>query len=371
MKVAIIGAKGYPYVYGGYDTFVKELAERLITKNIAVTIYCHKKLFSQRPKQVNGINLKYITAIETKSLSQLTHSFLSFINACFSDADIILTVNSANGPFGLLTKLFRKKTIINVDGLEWKRPKWKGLGSKYFWLASWLSTKLFDQIVTDAEEMQKIYLDTFNCHSTVIAYGANECTAKKTGILERLSIQAREYYLIIGRLIPDNNADILIEGFSNAKSHKKLVIVGDVSYKDAYAQKIKDLQTKNIIMAGYITDNSELLELYQNCFAYIHGHEFGGTNPTLIQALACNCAILALDTPFSKEMLSNYRFGLSFQKETASVAAQMQYLENNPEEAQKLRLQSVNGISAKYTWDAITHQYIQLMNGLITRKNKL
>jgi hypothetical protein len=118
MKVAIIGAKGYPYVYGGYDTFVKELSERLVLKNVEVTIYCHKKLFTSFPEKVNGIQLQYINAIETKSLSQLTHSIKSILHACFSDANIILVVNAANGPFGLFTKIFRKKTIINVAHYE-------------------------------------------------------------------------------------------------------------------------------------------------------------------------------------------------------------------------------------------------------------
>jgi len=105
LKIAIIGSRGYPYVYSGYETFVKELSERLVKKNISVVVYCHKNLFKERPKKVNGVNLVYIPTIERKSLSQLVHSFQSMLHAVFSDADIILAVNSANGPFGFISKI--------------------------------------------------------------------------------------------------------------------------------------------------------------------------------------------------------------------------------------------------------------------------
>ena len=132
LKIAIIGSRGYPYVYSGYETLVKELSERLIKKGHSVRIYCHRSLFKKKPKYVNGIELVYTPSIETKFLSQFVNSFFSTIHFCFSNYSIGLYVNSANGPFGVLTRLFRKKTYINVDGLEWLRPKWKGLGSFYF-----------------------------------------------------------------------------------------------------------------------------------------------------------------------------------------------------------------------------------------------
>jgi len=141
MKIAILGSRGYPYVYSGYETFVKEISERFVSKGIDVTVYCHKNLFNSYPSNVNGVNLIYINTVEKKSFSQLIHTFQSMIHACFQYYDIILVVNSANGPFGVISKIFRKKTAINVDGLEWLRPKWRGLGSKYFYFASWLSTK--------------------------------------------------------------------------------------------------------------------------------------------------------------------------------------------------------------------------------------
>ena len=158
LKIAIIGSRGYPYVYSGYETLVKELSERLVKKGHYVRVYCHRSLFIEKPKFINGIELIYTPSVETKLLSQFINSFFSFIHVCFSKTDVVLTLNSANGPFGILTTFFGIKSCINVDGLEWLRPKWKGFGSYYFKIASKLATVFFDEVITDSIEMRKIYL---------------------------------------------------------------------------------------------------------------------------------------------------------------------------------------------------------------------
>src|SRR5690606_4410793 len=123
MKIAIIGSRGYPYVYGGFETFVKELSERLVKKDVEVHVYCQRDLFKDRPRQVNGITLHYIPTIQSKSLNQIVHCFLSIVHATFSSFDVLLVVNLAAGPMGWIPKLRCKKTMINVDCLEWLRPK--------------------------------------------------------------------------------------------------------------------------------------------------------------------------------------------------------------------------------------------------------
>jgi glycosyltransferase involved in cell wall biosynthesis len=368
MTISIIGSRGYPYVYSGYETFVKELSERLVLKGIHVRIYCHKNLFTSYPKEINGIQLVYLPTIENKILSQLIHSFLSMTHACFSKTDVILAVNAANGPWGLIARIFGKPTCINVDGMEWLRPKWKGLGAKYFHFSARLATKLYDRIITDAEEMRKVYLDEFSTESTVIAYGANPRFSKNPDLLTQFNLNPNEYYLIVGRLIPDNNADLIVAGFIASRSSKKLVIVGDVPYKDQYAQSLKAKADSNIIFLGYVTNSDILAELYHNCFVYLHGHEFGGTNPTMLKAMAYGCAILALDTRFNKEMLSNGQFGLFFEKNIHSIALSLQNIEQQEGLLVDLRTNSRNGLTAKYNWDHITDAYIVLLNEMIAGK---
>ena len=369
IKISIIGTRGYPYVYSGYETFVKELSERLVKKGCDVTVYCHKGLFIERPKQLNGINLKYIPTIESKVHSQFIHSFFSIIHVCFSRSDVVLVVNSANGPFGLITKFFKKPTVINVDGLEWLRPKWKGLGSVYFKWASKMATLFYDQIINDSEKMRKVYLELFNKDSKVIAYGADIRKSKNPDLINKWNIKQKEYYLVIGRLIPDNNADIIINGFLKSSSNRKLVVVGDVPYKDKFAEDLKYIIDERLIFTGYVNDQDILAELYHNCYVYIHGHEYGGTNPTMIKAMAYGCAILALETPFNNEMLQNGQFGLFFNKELLSITNMIDYCEKENVLIERLRNKSVSGISEKYDWNFIVNQYIDVFKKLIYKRN--
>lgn len=357
MRIAIIGSRGYPYVYSGYETFVKELVERLAPMGYEITVYCHKNLFREFPPQVNGVNLVYISTIEKKSLSQLVHSVQSITHACFKDFDVILVVNSANGPFGIITRLLGKKTAINVDGLEWLRPKWRGLGAKYFYWASMMATKLYDVIITDSDEMQKVYEREFGAKSTVIAYGANIRESSRPELINKWNLLKNGYYLIVGRLIPDNNADIILREFLGSSSEKKLVIVGDVPYKDAYAQSLKGLDDPRVLFTGYVNNQDVLAELYHNCYAYFHGHEFGGTNPTMLMALAYGCAICALDTVFNREMLNNEEFGMFFSKQTGNLERLIYSIEAEPNVLVAYQQKSRNRIVENYMWEKITKQY--------------
>lgn len=364
LHVAIIGSRGYPIVYSGYETFVKELSERMVQQNIKVTVYCHAHLFPQKPKQQNGVNLVYIPTLVSKSFSQLIHSFQCFIHAGFSNADVLLVVNAANGPFGLIAKLFRKKATINVDGIEWRRPKWKGLGAKYFKFAAWASTKFYPVVITDAFAMQEVYEKTFQCKSKVIAYGATIRYSQNPNLIEAFKLKPQEYYLIVGRLIPDNNVLLMIKGFLASTSTKKLVVVGDVPYQDSYARAVKSIQDDRLIFTGYIHNADVLAELYHQCYAYLHGHEFGGTNPTMLKAMAYGCAIMALDTPFNQEMLQGGKYGWFFQKQAQSIAACIDSAEENPSALSELRSTSRSGILPRYQWDEVTKEYVKLFESL-------
>jgi len=365
MKIAIIGSRGYPYVYGGFETLVKELSERLVKQDVEVHVYCQKNLFKSFPPVVNGVHLHYIPTLKGKSLNQIVHSFFSIIHATFSPVDVIFVVNLAAGPMGWIPKITGKKTMINVDGLEWLRPKWEGMGARYFHFAAKMAVKLFDQIITDAEAMRKVYLDEFNTDSTVIAYGAPPFKPAEASALARFNLNKEEYYLIVGRLIPDNNADLIIRGFLSSTSTKKLVVVGDVPYADTYAESLKKLQNENLIFLGYITDQQELAALYQNSFAYIHGHKYGGTNPAMLKAMSNNCAIAALDTVFNREMLNNGEFGLFFGESEKFVADCLALLENHPDQVKTLRTKVSSGLTDKYNWDKVTNAYYQAMKVLV------
>ena len=362
LKIAIIGSRGYPYVYSGYETLVKELSERIVKKGHNVRVYCHRSLFKIKPKNINGIELVYTPSIKSKIFSQFFNSFFSFLHVCFSNVDVVLVVNSANGPFGLFTKIFRKKTCINVDGLEWLRPKWKGFGSIYFKFASKLSTILFDKIITDSKKMSDIYLEKFKSSSSVIAYGSTMINTNSIETLEKYNLKKDEFYLIVGRLIPDNNSKLIIESFIKSKSNKKLVVVGDVPYFDSYAKDVKNLNSNKIIFTGYIKSQERLSELYSNCFGYIHGHEFGGTNPTMINALYFGCQVISLDTPFNREML-NRKKAIFFKKDILSISKSIHEFENRISEL--ISLNKNYNFPTFYQWNKIVKKYIEVFYELL------
>ena len=232
-----------------------------------------------------------------------------------------------------------------------------------------MATLFYDQIINDSEEMRKVYLDLFKRDSKVIAYGADIRKSKNPELITTWDIKQREYYLVVGRLIPDNNADLIIKGFLQSNSKKKLVIVGDVPYKDSYASNLKKINDDRLVFTGYVKDQNILAELYHNCYVYVHGHEFGGTNPTMIKAMAYGSAILALDTVFNKEMLKNGKFGVFFKKKLISVTNQIDYCEKEKLEIDKLRSESIYGITKKYNWDFVASQYLDVFNSLVRQGN--
>lgn len=367
MKIAIIGSRGYPHIYSGYETFVKETFQ-LLSSEMDIYVYCHSYLFDKKPKSVNGIKLHYLPALKQKGLGQVSNSLLSTLHAIFfGKYDIILYVNTANGPFGLLTRLFGVKTAIITDGLEWLRPKWKGFGSKYFYWASKLSTKVFDVLISDSKEMKRIYLEEFDANSIVIAYGAEETYCSSDKKIKEFGLTKNDYYLVVGRLIPDNNADIIVEGYKQTNIKKKLVIIGDVPYADDYADRIKAEASNRIIFTGYVYDQNLLMELYANAYVYIHGHEFGGTNPTLLKALAYGCSILALDTPFSREVLLDNEYGTYFHKNPVSFANAISQLDTETHRVQIQKEHSRERIRNNYTWDKVARQYEQLFRNMINK----
>jgi glycosyltransferase involved in cell wall biosynthesis len=367
MKIGILGSRGYPYVYSGYETFVAELSTRLVRRGHRVVVYCHRSLFAARPRYVNGVELVYVPAFERKTLSQFSHSLLSSLHASVGDCDILLYVNSANGPFGLVARAAGKKTVINVDGLEWLRPKWHGLGARYFKWASRMATCLFDATVTDSVEMARVYREEFDAQSSVIAYGAYIEQSSSPALLEPFGLEREGYYLVVARLVPDNNADLIVRGFERSTTTRSLVIVGDVPYRDEYASAVRCTTDPRIVFTGYVRDPAVLRELYCNAYAYIHGHEYGGTNPTLLKALGCGCGILALDTPFAREVLCSDFHGIYFEKNPESLRARLDEVDAAPDRINALRTSAQSRVKEAYDWERITDQYEELCSRLADR----
>lgn len=365
LRIAIVGSRGYPYVYSGYETFVAELSQALQARSHEVVVYAHRELFRVRPPRVNGIRVVYVPGLPWKSFSQLTHGGLSVLHAVYDRPDIILFVNAANGPFGIVTTMLGRATVINVDGLEWLRPKWRGLGQVYFRWAARMAARWFDRVVTDADRMRDVYQQEFGVTATTIPYGARQPATIDPLALSKWGLNEQEYYLVVGRLIPDNNADVIIEGFRRCATARKLVIVGDVPYIDRYSSSLMATKDERIVWCGYVRDRVVLDTLYASCYAYLHGHGYGGTNPTLLEAMAAGRAVLAIDNPFSRETLGDGGTGWFWQRDAGEVARCLDYAEAHPAALIDAGERAKARVLNEYQWERVTDAYEAVFEDLV------
>jgi len=363
--IAIIGAKGIPFVYSGYETFVRELSLRL-AKRYELHVYCHRGLFSSRPAYWNGVRLHYLPAVESKYFTHVTAGVVSTLHALLNNYDIYFYLNSANGPFGLILKCFGKRTVLNTDGMEWKRPQLHGPAAAYYRWASARGTRHFQTLVSDSKAMADVYEKEFQAPSEVIAYGADIDVKSSDSEIDRYGLVKNGYYLVVGRLIPDNNAELIIEGVRRSGSKRKLVIVGDLLFDDPYVRAIRRHSSGDVILTGFVRDREALRGLYRGAFAYLHGHEFGGTNPALLEALASGCCAMALDTPFNREVLSGEEFGMLFDKDPGSLARLIRRAENDSQAVKHYRDLAASRIESQYTWEKIASQYDELFQRLLS-----
>jgi glycosyltransferase involved in cell wall biosynthesis len=371
MRIAILGTRGVPSGYSGYEAFAEDLGLRLIERGHAVRIYAHAGMFEQRPDFYRGMEIRYLPNLKGKNTAQFSHSLLATLHVLFSRTDVVLFCNASNGPFGLLLKLSRSKaTAINVDGLEWLRPKWGKLAQRYFKFGAQCSGYFFDSVVTDAKGMQDIYREEFGVSSDDIAYGANPRYSQDPSLVRQFGLEPGSYYLIASRLVPDNNADVIIEGFIRSGSGKTLAIAGGTQYKNPFEDACRRMANDRVKFLGHIDDANVVAELHLNAFAYLHGHQFGGTNPALLKGLAYGNCVIALDTVFNREVLNDGEFGVLFQKDPDVLAKTLSALEREPEKVAALRSRSRERILQKYTWDKITDQYEALFTRILEQKRK-
>lgn len=358
LRIAICGGRGIPSTYSGTETFFGELAPRLAARGHHVTVYCRRSLYQERPELYQGVHLVYLPSIETKNLATLTHTLACVLDVVRRDVDALLVTNVANALHCLIPRLFRKNCALNVDGMEWKRGKWGPLGKAYFYINARLSGKILPRgIITDAYGMRRLYLEQFKTPSACIAYGGNTGVPTNPEVLRQYGLEPGAYYLILSRLVPENSADMIVEGFKQAASKRTLAIVGDANYRSRFVADLKATAGERVCFLGHVSNTDHVKELYCNSYAYIHGHTVGGTNPSLLHALGYGCCILARANEFNSEVLGGH--GLSFH-DAAELARQIVFIETNPAVANDYRRRAPERIRTVYNWDRIVEQYEEL-----------
>lgn len=363
MRVAILGTRGIPASYGGFETFAEELSTRLVKRGHDVTVYGRHPFF-RRPKldsPYRGVHLVSTPTIMHKYLETPVHALTSFADIWIRRFDAILLCNAANSPFAWIVRLKGLPLYINVDGIERRRSKWNSLGRLWYKLGERCSVWFASRVVADAEVISRYYLEKFNCKSSVITYGADPVPCPPGKVLAQFHLRAKDYVLYVSRLEPENNALGVIEAYKTSGLTLPLVIVGDAPYSDDYKTRMRAAAGPGVIFTGF-QFREAYRELRTNCAIYIQATEVGGTHPALVEGMAYGNCIIANDTPEHKEVLGDAGEYYSF-NDFGQLAERMVALVGAPERLRELGERAQLRARSLFSWDIITDQYEKLLLG--------
>jgi glycosyltransferase involved in cell wall biosynthesis len=357
MKIAILGTRGIPANYGGFETFAEQLGTRLAARGHEVTVYGRKHYSTTRERSYNGVELVILPTIRHKYFDTVVHTFLSVLHAAPRRFDVILICNAANSIFAFVPRLFGTPTLVNVDGLERKRKKWNWIGRSYYLISEWLSTFLPSAIVTDAQVIQDYYATRYKKNSAMIAYGAEVARRAAPEKLFRLGLKPNQYVLYVSRLEPENNAHLVIEAYQHVKTDLPLVIVGGAPYAEEYIANLKSTRDPRVRFLGFVF-GEDYRALQQNAYCYVHATEVGGAHPALIEAMgAGNCA-LTLRTPENIEVIGDA--GIIYNS-VEDLSKQLQRVLDEPSMIGEYRRRAMSRVIQYYNWEQITDQYEELL----------
>jgi glycosyltransferase involved in cell wall biosynthesis len=358
MRIALLGTRGIPASYGGFETFAEELSTRLAERGHEVTVYCRER----HPAPVyRGVRLLYLPTLRHKYFDTLAHTFVSTLHLLAHRVDVALYCNGANAVFTLLPRLFGVRVALNVDGIERKRKKWNRLAKAWYFASEWLATFCPGEVVTDAKTIERYYLEQWGRRSVFIPYGAPTGKIGTAAVLEKLGLEPGGYFLYVSRMEPENRALEVREAFETVSTPLRLALVGDAPYASEYIARVRDTSDTRIVIPGGIYGQG-YHELGSHCFAYIHATEVGGTHPALIEAMGRGALVLYRNTPENAEVAGDA--GIRFEPE--ELAGKMAEALAMPEaDRDRLRHRAEERVRTHYSWEAVTTQYEQLFVRLL------
>jgi glycosyltransferase involved in cell wall biosynthesis len=369
IKIALIGTRGVPARYGGFETCAEEVSVGLARKGNDVTVYCRKDNWPEGGTEYKNVHLVLLPYIRSMVIETFSHSAISTLHAVFKRYDVIIFFNAANSIFAALMMLTGHQVAINVDGLDWKRKKWGFWGRTYYKISEFIATKIGATIITDSHGIQSYYLEKYRKESHFIAYGAHVEKSVYPEIISEYGVVHDQYFLIVSRLEPENNADLIISAFEKVQTEKKLVIVGSTNYKSRFVERIQRTKDPRIVFVGPVYKDGHLRELYCHCYAYLHGNEVGGTNPALLMAMGYGKCVLTLDVLYNREVVGDT--GLLYAKNVIDLKEKIEFLLENPDKAIVFGERAAHRIQDHYTWDKIIQEYEALLVGLLKNNSHL
>lgn len=368
LKLAVFGHKRLSRE-GGVEIVVKELCTRMANKGCLITCYNRSGHHVSGPEydsidktEYQGIRQKYVPTIEMKGLAAVSSSFFAALFSAFGRYDVVHI--HAEGPafFSWLPKMFGKKVVVTIHGLDWQREKWKsGFGSKFIRQGEKNAVKYADEIIVLSKKEQKYFSDTYNRNTWFIPNGVNQPVIREASIIvDRFGLEKDSYILFLGRLVPEKGIRYLIEAFKNVKTDKKLVIAGGSSDTDSFAEELKEYakEDSRIIFTGFVQGHL-LDELYSNAYIYTLPSDLEGMPLSLLEAMSYGNCCLVSDIPECTEVVEDK--ALFFKKsDVQDLQLKLQTACNNPEDIYEYKRQASSFICKKYSWDDIVDETIKL-----------
>lgn len=366
MKIALMGTRGIPASYSGFETCVEQLGQRLVERGHEVVVYCRSHHITYEGDMYKGMKLVKMPTIKNKYLDTLVHSFITSVHALFGRFDVACYFIAGNSPVTWIPRLVGTKTILNVDGLDWKREKWPTLAKRYIQFAEYLSTKLPNKFVTDSEVVQSYYFDTYGVTPPYIPYGSEVQLMPPGEHLEKYGLEAQKYILFVGRLVEENCAHHIVDAFKEIETDYKCVIVGDAAYAQDYIASLKARADGDdrIIFTGYVF-GSGYHELGTNAAIFVESSGVGGTHPALTEAMGHGSCVIVNDTAENLETIGNSGFSYTGKEGAKSLKPILEKLLNDPDLIKAYQERASERASEKFSWESVTDAYLEQFNSML------
>lgn len=362
-SVAIIGTRGYPSYYGGFETAVRRLAPYLVDAGWDVTVYGRRGAAKpEDPARDARVRTVETWGIERRSVSTLSYGLTSSMHAARERPDVALVMNVANGFWLPILQRAKIPTLVNVDGIEWDRAKWGAVAKWVFHRGAVWTAKHGSRLVYDSEEIARRWRNEFGLEGDFIPYGG-DVLPKHLPLDPGLS--DRKYVLVVARFVPENTIPEFLEAARDLSKTTDVVIVGSSGYGgelDAAAQALADSSSR-VHWLGHVNDDERLHSLWQHAGAYFHGHSVGGTNPALVQAMACGAPIVARDTVYNREVLG--AAGVFTSPEPNDIRDTITTILQDAEAAERFSAAAIRRAESLYTWDSVNSRYESALRRLV------
>ncbi len=366
-SVAIIGTRGYPSYYGGFETAVRHLAPYLASAGWAVTVYGRPGTTTPDDKSRDLRVANRVTrGVESKSLSTLSYGFTASMDMILRrKPSAALVMNVANGFYLPLLQARGIPTLVNVDGIEWDRQKWGPSAKAMFRAGARLTAKFGSELVFDAEAIGDRWRSEFGRDGVFIPYGGT--SPGRTVTPEGLS--SGRYALLVARFVPENTVGEFLEAARHIAKRFQVVIVGSSGYGgqlEATAERLHN-ELPNVRWLGHVSDDNLLFSLLQHAGVYFHGHSVGGTNPALVQAMACGAPVVARDTVYNREVLGES--GIFVRPNPTEIADAIESMLESASDQNRARANALKRSADHYTWELVCSRYNEALNELVRRKS--